>query len=86
MTATKMIFWTVSRSVMYRLRSDWASRRTTEYRSLKRDMRRAWREELVSWALVGDVLLLGLEDRLSLDMGLDERLLLNLGGTAGANT
>lgn len=67
---------------MYRLSSDWASRRATAYRSLKRDMRRAWREELVSCALVGDSLLLGLEDRLSLDTGLDERLLLNLGGTA----
>lgn len=85
-TAMKMIFWTVSRSVMYRLRSDWASRRTTEYRSLKRDIRRVWREELVSWALVGDVLLLGLEERLSPDMGLDERLLLNLGGTTDTNT
>lgn len=41
-------------------------------------MRRVWREELVSCARVGDSLLLGLEDRLSLDKGLEERLLTNL--------
>lgn len=50
------------------------------YRSLKRETRRAWREELVSWALVGDVLLSGLDERLNTFKGLGERLLTNLRG------
>ena len=86
-TAVKMIFWTISKSVMWRRSRDWASTRSTAYRSLKRDTRRAWREEWVSWALVGDSLLTGLDERLSLGKGLGERLLTNLrGGNKNTNS
>lgn len=74
----KMIPWTVSRSSMYLRRRLWDSSLSVAYRSEKRETSRAWREELVSWARVGDSPLTGLTERLRRGRGLGERLLISL--------